>query len=212
MALISIEEVCEGVRLGLWRMDEEPEELLAHFPYLRCFECPYKHSARRKEFYSVRALLIAMTSDPELCIDHVESGRPVVSGRGLEIPEKRRDTGAGWQVSISHTKGYAALMLSRDKAVGVDIEYRSDRVAKIAAHYIRPDEKAGTVEQMLVLWCAKETLYKLHSDDRLDYFEMRAVAPPNGNELMLENIKRGQQVKVHVIPAPDYVLTWAVDF
>ena len=228
MALISIEEVCEGVRLGLWRMDEEPEELLAHFPYLRRLDCPYKPSARRKEFYSVRALLMAMTGDPELRIDHAESGRPVVVGRGLEIPEKRRDTEVGdsqmtddgWQVSISHTKGYAALMLSRDKAVGVDIEYRSDRVAKIASHYIRPDEMDGdfksptteTVEQMLVLWCAKETLYKLHSDDRLDYFEMRAVAPPDGNELMLENMKRGQQVKVHVLSAPDYVLTWAVDF
>ena len=195
MPLLNITEVCEGVRLGLWRMEEEPEELLSGFPHLRRLECPYKHSARRKEFFSVRALLMAMTGDPSLRIDHTESGRPVVKG---------------WQLSISHTKGYAALMLSRAKAVGVDIEYRSDRVVKIASHYIRPDEKAETVEQMLVLWCAKETLYKLHSDDNLDYFEMRAITPQEGSKLMLENMKRGQQVKVHVVSAPDYVLTWAV--
>ena len=211
MALISIEEVCEGVRLGLWRMDEEPEELLAHFPFLRRLECPYKHSGRRKEFYSVRALLLAMSGDPSLRIDHQESGRPVIVG-DCKSPGKDGTDGTGWQVSISHTKGYAALMLSCDKAVGVDIEYRSDRVAKIASHYIRPDEKAETTEQMLVLWCAKETLYKLHSDDRLEYFEMRASMPPHGDTLMLENMKRGQQVKVHVTSAPDYVLTWAVDF
>ena len=223
MALISIEEVCEGVRLGLWRMDEEPEQLLAHFPHLRRQECPYKHSARRKEFFSVRALLLAMTGDPELRIEHAESGRPVVQG---------------WQVSISHTKGYAALILSKEgvaeldeqdspqgvSSVGVDIEYRSDRVAKIASHYIRHDEMVAdyksptadciplTTEQMLVLWCAKETLYKLHSDDNLGYFEMRAAAPPCGNELILENMKRGRQVKIHVIYTPEYVLTWAVDF
>ena len=70
---------------------------------------------------------------------------------------------------------------------------------------------ADTTEQMLVLWCAKETLYKLHSDDNLAYFDMRTVAPPDGNELKLENMKRSKQVTVHVIPAPDYVLTWAVD-
>ncbi|MBR6189819.1 MAG: 4'-phosphopantetheinyl transferase superfamily protein [Prevotella sp.] len=196
MALISIEEVCKGVRLGLWRMEEEPEELLSGFPHLRLLEMPYKYPARKKEFLCVRALLLAMTGDPKLRIDHAESGQPIVEG---------------WQVSISHTKGYAVLMLSKEKAMGVDIEYRSDRVAKIASHYIRPDEMAETTEQMLVLWCAKETLYKLHSDDNLAYFDMRAVAPPDGNELKLENMKRSKQVTVHVIPAPDYILTWAVE-
>ena len=196
MALISIEEVCKGVRLGLWRMEEEPEELLSGFPHLRLLEMPYKYPARQKEFLCVRALLLAMTGDPKLRIDHAESGQPIVEG---------------WQVSISHTKGYAVLMLSKEKAVGVDIEYRSDRVAKIASHYIRPDEMAETTEQMLVLWCAKETLYKLHSDDNLAYFDMRAVAPPDGNELKLENMKRSKQVTVHVILAPDYILTWAIE-
>jgi len=177
-------------------MEEKPEELLSGFPHLRLLEMPYKYPARQKEFLCVRALLLTMTGDPTLRIEHAESGRPIVKG---------------WQVSISHTKGYAALMLSKEKAVGVDIEYRSDRVAKIASHYIRPDEMADTTEQMLVLWCAKETLYKLHSDDNLAYFDMRTVAPPDGNELKLENMKRSKQVTVHVIPAPDYILTWAIE-
>ena len=217
MPLLNITEVCEGVCLGLWRMEEEPEELLSGFPHLRLLEMPYKYPARQKEFLCVRALLLAMTGDPTLRIEHTASGRPVLAG-DCKSPGKDGTGGksksptTGWQVSISHTKGYAVMMFSLDKAVGVDIEYRSDRVAKIASHYIRPDEKAETLEQMLVLWCAKETLYKLHSDDNLQFFEMRAVAPPDGNELMLENMKRGRQVKVHVIPAPDYVLTWAVDF
>lgn len=202
MPLLNITEVCEGIRLGLWRMEEEPEELLSGFPHLRLLEMPYKYPARQKEFLCVRALLLAMTGDPTLHIEHTASGRPVVKG---------------WQVSISHTKGYAALMLSRAKTVGVDIEYRSDRVAKIASHYIRPDEMVGdfksptteTVEKMLVLWCAKETLYKLHSDDNLAYFDMRAVEQQG--ELILENMKQGKRVTIHVIPAQDYVLTWAVD-
>ncbi len=216
MPLLSINEVCTGVRLGLWRMDEEPEELLSGFPHLRLMNIPYKNTGRRKEFLSVRALLLTMTGDAALRIDHTESGRPVVEG---------------WKISISHTKGYAALMLSRSKDVGVDIEYRSERIAKIASHYIRPDEKvvgydssavetpeqapsAETLEQMLVLWCAKETVYKLYSDDNLAFFEMRAVGEglqAHGNrQLVMENMKRRAQVTVHAIPATDYVLTWAV--
>ena len=228
MALVNIREVSTGVRLGLWRMDEEPEELFARYPHLLRLECPYKYSVRRKEFFCVRALLLAMTGDPELRIEHAESGRPFVVGRESQIPDKGRDGGTGWEVSISHTKGYAVLMLSSDKAVGVDIEYRSDRVAKIASHYIRPDEMAWdckspvtngtketgkplTTEQMLVLWCAKETLYKLHSDDNLAYFDMRATGFTVDGELLLENMKRGTLVKVHIEPTADYVLTWAVE-
>ena len=57
--------------------------------------------------------------------------------------------------------------------MAVDIELRADRVRRIAPRFIRPDEEALTVEQMLVIWSAKETLYKLHSEDDLQFFEMR---------------------------------------
>lgn len=194
--------------MGLWRMDEEPDQLYVCYSHLRCLAMPFRSVGRQKEYLSVRALLQAMTGDDTLCIRHEESGRPVVC-RGLV---KRDDM----LVSISHTRGYAVLMLSRTKAVGVDIEYRSDRIVKIASHFIRPDEMVGSVEQMLALWCAKETLYKLHSEDSLHYFDMRQVestAPAAGADdwdLVLENMKRGERVTVHVTLTPDYCLTWAV--
>ena len=216
MALIYIKEVTDGARLGLWHMDEEPEQLLDRYPHLRRLEIPYKNATRQREFLCVRALLHEMTGDDTLQIDHEESGRPVVNG---------------WLVSISHTRGYAVLMLApssllpppstlHPQAVGVDIEYRSDRIAKIASHFIRPDESSllppspEAVEQMLVLWCAKETLYKLHSEDNLHYFDMRSQGmqlSSDGGTLTLENLKRGEQVTIHVALTPEYCLTWAVE-
>lgn len=216
MALIYIKDVSDGVRIGLWRMDEEPEELLNRYPHLRRLEMPFKSVGRQREFLSVRALLMEMTGDDSLVISHEDNGRPVLPG---------------WQLSISHTKGYAVLMLSQaiaagrhgslslrqssvgeapclcPQSVGVDIEYRSDRIKKIASHFIRPDEEAENVEQMLVLWCAKETLYKLYSADSLQYFEMRQTLKGDGY-VVIENMKRGEQVTVHVTLTPEYCLTW----
>ena len=225
MALVFIKEVRPGVRLGLWRMDEAPEQLLLCYPHLRGLELTARYVGRQKEILCTRALLAEMTGDERLHIDHAESGQPLVEG---------------WHVSISHTKGYAALMLSREMAVGVDIEYRSARIVKIASHFIRPDEMASVaaptapetgsqaatssseeeVLRMLMLWCAKETLYKLHCADKLGYFEMRQTTrpprfPAEGGDaeadvlITLENMKRGEPVAVHACLTPHYCLTWA---
>lgn len=220
MALIYINDVCSDVRIGLWRMDEEADELFDRYPHLRQLEMPFKNTGRQKEFLCVRALLMEMTGDDALHIDHLESGRPVIC-RGLQISDNMQIPYNKWQVSISHTRGYAVLMLSRTKVVGVDIEYCSDRITKIASHFIRPDEMVETVEQMLILWCAKETLYKLHSEDNLHYFDMRQVSVAQSDlmgenmcddrEVTLENMKRGELVTIHVTLTPEYVLTWAWD-
>lgn len=208
MALVYIKNLCDDVRLGLWRMDEEPAELLSAYPHLRLLEMPYKHAARQKEFLCVRVLLLLMTGDETLRINYNDDGRPFVDG---------------WQLSISHTRGYVALMLSRRHSLGIDIEYRSDRITRIASHFIRPDEQATTPDQMLALWCAKETLYKLHSDDHLQYFEMRQSGSPDIRTdnvgptqeeplgmLVLENMKQEVEVTIHVSATIDYMLTWAV--
>ena len=39
----------------------------------------------------------------------------------------------GYELNISHTRGYAVLMLSEKERVAVDIEQRSDRVKRIAS-------------------------------------------------------------------------------
>ena len=122
MALIEIRKVNGHARLGLWKMDETPEALLAQFPHLAQLHVPYKSDSRQREFLAVRALLATMTGDTSLLVDHLPSGKPVVEG---------------YYASISHTRGYAVLMLSQAQPVAVDIEQRSDRVQRIASRFIR---------------------------------------------------------------------------
>jgi len=197
MPLLDIRDLSPHTRLGLWRMDELPEELYRLCPHLSAYRDElanrYRNDVRRQEFLCVRALLSAMTGQEGLRIDHAPTGRPLLDG---------------WHLSISHTKGYCALILSRDEEVAVDIEQRSDRVARVASRFIRPDEQADDIEAMLLLWSAKETLYKLYSSDDLQFFDMQAVAKGN-RYVTLVNRLRGVSVSVGYEFSANYVLTWA---
>lgn len=95
-----------------------------------------------------------------LPIEHEKSGKPLL---------------AGYNVSISHTRGLAAMMVSRGRRVGVDVEYVSPRVSRVASRFLRPDEQAPTVELQLLHWCAKEAVFKLFSERDLTYQQMQIL-------------------------------------
>lgn len=144
-------------------------------------------------------LLAAMTGDSTLFIDHEPSGKPFISPASC------------LSISISHTRGYAAILLSdsTETCGGVDIEYRSDRVQRIARRFIHDEEHAETTDDMLVLWSAKEAVYKCYSEDNLMFFDMR-MRQKDDKTLLIENMKRGIHAKVYYEITNDYVLTYTI--
>lgn len=80
---------------------------------------------REREQKAVLCLLRSMLDDDTATIYHNADGKPF-------IPD--------YNISISHTRGYAAVMLSKTHSVGIDIEYISDRVGRIATRFLHPDE------------------------------------------------------------------------
>lgn len=149
---------------------------------------------RQRERQAEQELLLAMTGDSQLSIGHEPSGKPVLNAPLL--------------ISISHTRGYVSMLLSSGERVGVDIEFRSDRVERIASRFIRPDEQAPTVMDKLLLWSAKETVYKLFSEDRLMFFDMQTLSIGN-HVLRMQNLKQNKVVDVYYEFTDDYVLTYA---
>ena len=196
MALISIQKISDDVLLGLWRIEETIEDFYSRYPFLQVYrkelEEKYKFEGRQKEFLSIRALLFEMTHDDNLRIEHLPSGKPTLKG---------------WQLSISHTKGFAVLILSQTRPVAVDIEYLSERVNKIAHKFIRPDETAVDTMSRLVHWSVKETVYKYFSDEDLQYFEMRLrdVTP---DKCKVENLKTKKTVEAKFVINSSFVLSY----
>ena len=119
MPLIKIEAVAPDVRLGLWKIEETIELFFAANPHLQdlCSRLSdYQSASRRLEILATYGLLFAMTNNSRLSITHYPNGKPHVEG---------------YHVSISHTRGYAVLLISTNKEVAVDIEYYSNRVSRI---------------------------------------------------------------------------------
>lgn len=183
----------------MWETTESEEDFYALSPALRrsrsVVASKYKSEQRRKEFLAVRALLHQMLGENVGELTHNDKGKPVLKG---------------WHISISHTRGYAALILSRNQEVGVDIEYFSDRVDRIASKFLRKDEHASDTLSRLVHWCGKETIYKLFSDDNLQYKEMR-VSPFDVNSdwfCVIENLRHARKVNVDFELTMEFVLTY----
>lgn len=202
MAFISIRQPVSDIRLGLWKIEESVEEFINHYSYLAKYQTVLKHQyhsdSRRREFLAVRALLHEMLGAEKgsLEIEYLQSGKPVLDG---------------YQISISHTKGFAAVILSKEHNVAIDIEYSSARVERIVSKFMRVDEIANNTLQQLIHWSAKETIYKLYSEDDLHFEEMRVkiLNEYTLDSCVVENMKRKQTINVFCEITPEYVLTYA---
>lgn len=148
-------------------------------------------TSRQRERSAVDGLLRKLLGDASL--QHDEAGKPLLEG---------------YHISISHTVrrqgGYVAIMLSKSHEVGIDIEYVSDRIMRIAERFLRKDEKPVTVADHLVCWCAKEAVYKLFSSDDLTYQQMRVDVPMS----TVENLKRNITVDITPVVNDNFVLVY----
>lgn len=233
MALINVREVYPNVFLGLWQTTETVDGFFGTYgflePYRQHVETSFKNDGRKKEFLAIHALLhemLAICGKPHGArrskglqdqskasqdqskasqrlpvadvpmIGHAASGQPLLRG---------------YHVGVTHTKGYAALMLSKSCDVACDIEHFSDRVERIKSKFLRKDEKADDLDSLLVHWCGKETVYKLFPEDNLQFSQMRVgpFSTMSDWACEVENMKRGEKVRVDFELTMQFVLTYA---
>lgn len=201
-----LEYKTNGLCWGVWKMQESWEELTEQLlqPEL-CQEALQRFHAphRRMEWLTTRLLLqVLMGRVPE--IDYLPSGKPIMRNQGMHI-------------SISHTKGYVAVILA-NREVGIDIEQYGQRIHKIKTRFIRTDEtvlpyKGEETWSLLLHWSAKETLFKCLGTSEVDFREHLQILP------FIPQTKGCIQAKEYRTPKrrtftlqyelhPDFVLTY----
>ena len=187
MPLIRIDKQPSGAMLGLWEMNESIEQLLYAYPSLHALLSSLEHyrsDARKLEKLAVNALLQEMTGLSNPIINHNPDGRPFFEG---------------WEISVSHTRGMAAVILRENdennisslSPVAIDIEYISDRVSRIISRFLRPDEEASQHLEFL--------------DMRILPFELSAKGT---GTIFLENLKTHEKIDVVYHISERYVLTY----
>lgn len=233
MALINVREVYPNVFLGLWQTTETVDEFFGTYgflePYRQHVETSFKNDGRKKEFLAIHALLhemLAICGKPHGArrskgLQEQSNGLQDQSkaSQGLPVADVPMICHAasgqpllrGYHVGVTHTKGYAALMLSKSCDVACDIEHFSDRVERIKSKFLRKDEKADDLDSLLVHWCSKETVYKLFPEDNLQFSQMRVgpFSTMSDWACEVENMKRGEKVRVDFELTMQFVLTYA---
>ena len=197
MPLLSVEKINPHTTLLLWKITETEEQLKGQLPenVLKTIVYKnYKSSSRRIEVMATYALLLSFLKIPSVVVHHKSNGQPLLDG---------------FYISISHTNGYACVLLSTQNMVAIDIEYHSDRIARIRSKFLRNDEAFNSIDQLLVVWSAKETLYKYFSDDDLMFDEMK-VESISKSSLSMINLKTNEKIKVFYSLTSDYVLTYII--
>jgi phosphopantetheinyl transferase len=147
--------------LGVWKIDESADDLLSRLRLTANCRLPegLRSRSRIQEWLAVRVLLKELLGE-ETRISYRPDGSPYLPDRTLHI-------------GISHTKGYAAIVLSKLHPVSVDIEYPSDRASRVCCRFMSCEEMTmidplHEAEHLLLCWCAKETLYKLVGEKEVD--------------------------------------------
>lgn len=233
MALINVREVYPNVFLGLWQTTETVDEFFGTYgflePYRQHVEISFKNDGRKKEFLAIHALLhemLAICGKPHGARrskglqeqskglqdqSKASQGLPVADVPMIGHAASGQPLLRGYHVGVTHTKGYAALMLSKSCDVACDIEHFSDRVERIKSKFLRKDEKADDLDSLLVHWCSKETVYKLFPEDNLQFSQMRVgpFSTMSDWACEVENMKRGEKVRVDFELTMQFVLTYA---
>lgn len=110
-----------------------------------------KLEKRKREWLAVRLLLKKLLGE-EKEIGYDDMGKPCFIDQSYHL-------------SISHTKGYVAVILNPAHWVGIDIEQISDQVLRLKKRFLSPDEEKaispkGELIHILLHWSAKETMFK----------------------------------------------------
>ena len=170
-------------QLAVWYISETENELLQLLPMEADLAQQLQgigHPEKRREWLASRILLHQLTGNTQALV-YLPGGQPCLQQKQPRI-------------SLSHTHNYAAAVASEHCQPGVDIEYRGERAGRLLKRFANEEELARLKEleqtsTATLLWCAKETVYKVLNRPGLLFREevtVRGFGPASEGRLTAE--------------------------
>jgi phosphopantetheinyl transferase len=157
--------------LGIWKTEETLDTLqkmLAPTAFSDEQLSSFSTDKRKLEWLTVRVLLKDLLNE-EKEIAYKNSGKPYLKDNS-------------YQISISHTKNFVAVLLHPSLHVGLDIEQRGERALRIKERFLSVEEinsldKSQPDLHSLLCWSAKETLFKIVPETEIDFINHLHIFP-----------------------------------
>lgn len=194
----------------IYCIDKSEDELLASLSHPEFFAEKVVRlksgSRRRQEVLAVRYALKQLMNGQEKEVIYDQHGAPRLSD-------------GDWQISISHTQEYVAVIVS-DKPVGIDIERRGDRVQRVVSHFLQSDERDllclcsvddDTFTLALHLaWSAKEAAFKVLGQNYYDLQHLTTIVHLDWQSKLIKLLAANRQepLTLHFDYTEQYVLVW----
>ncbi|NQY05837.1 MAG: 4'-phosphopantetheinyl transferase superfamily protein [Flavobacteriaceae bacterium] len=157
MPLYSVIQHNEKTKILVWKIEESLSDFGDIFLTEKSRQriANMKSESHIKGFLAVRKLLNeAALSDEDLF--YTEDGKPHLKN--------------GQVISISHSFDFSVIAIS-DNTIGIDIEKNREKIKRIATKFVDKEssylKQEKLVEQLTVIWGAKESLFKIHPDGGL---------------------------------------------
>ena len=163
MPLYKTIRVNDFTKVLVWKIDESLEDLTMGIKLTERSKKrveAMKSVLHQKGFMSIRQLLKqAGYADADVFYDAF--GKPHLKDKNY--------------LSITHSFTFTAIIISKKKPVGIDVEKQRDKIVKIA-HKFTPIEEYNTianhdalVSKLTIVWGAKESLYKIYGKKKLRF-------------------------------------------
>ena len=209
MPIIYKKKFNSGLKLGVWKIIETNEQLFDKLVLSDAELIHVKkinHSKRYKHWLASRVLIKdLLQTDEFIQFEYDDYGKPnLVNVSGY--------------ISISHAADVAAIALSPDNHVGIDIERMQAKIERIAPKFMLKEEIASCTEEnkirdMYIHWCVREAVYKCYGKRQLDFRKHMLLQPINRNlsqqlevKLVRSNIDYKYLVSIDEIG--DYMLAY----
>lgn len=142
-------------RIGLWQIDGSERDRFLKIYGREPKELEVLHRKTSEQRIASRVLLSEMLGR-SIDLEKDEHGKPF-------LPNDER------HISISHTVGFASVMIGNE--AGVDVQEFRPKIMRMADRFLDENERnlAPDVERTTLLWAAKEVIYKFNGKPGLDF-------------------------------------------
>ena len=175
MPLIYQHQINGTTQLGVWQITEPEVFFLQRVPVQRTITHPHK----RLQHLAGRYLLLQL--EPDFPFDLVK----IAATRKPFLENER------YHFSISHCGDFAAVIISRDQRVGIDIETISEKIRHIVPKFLTEEERAllsatWIAKDATLFWSIKESIYKWYGEGLVDFKKhIRIISSEENNETVL---------------------------
>jgi phosphopantetheinyl transferase len=202
MPLVYQQNINAHTRSGVWHITETEDFFLAEVPLQQNIAHPHK----RLQHLAGRYLLKVLFPQFPLALIRIADTRK---------PYLQDDP---FHFSISHCGDYAAVIVSEQYRVGIDIEKVTEKIGRVMHKFLSAPEQqlvpgGVSLKTATLLWSAKEAAFKWYGKGQVDFREHMPLQyiDKGAGELQLLFLKEMPVLlPVHFIIMDDHWLSWVL--